>query len=179
MKMYFAKSKLLMILFISAAIFSSCSSDDDGGDGDDINLDGVPTGEIVARDLRNEALTGFSSLTRNEGSQKWWTHITSDFNYVDCGEDQDFSVDGQGYYAFYPDGTMHAKDGIDDTPYYLQEWEWTNNDLNAIYVRGDTSVAFTVTYLNEDNVVYGSNQNVSGPCSIISYEQLSDPHYED
>ncbi|MBR9845152.1 MAG: hypothetical protein GYB35_03125 [Algicola sp.] len=168
-----------MILFISLTMIMSCSKDDDSGNTDPVTLDGVPTGEIVARNLSNETLTGFSSSNRNEGSQKWWTHITSDFNYVDCGDDQDFSVEDLGYYAFYPDGTMHSKSSIDGTPNYLQEWEWTDSNLTAIYVRGDTSVAFTVTYLNDDNAVYGANQSLSGPCSIISYEQLGDPHYVD
>ena len=181
MTVFLRNLKLFTILALSLSMMVSCSSDDDSGDGDDnVNLEGVPTGEIVARDMRNMTLTGFSMLSRNEGSQKWWTHITSDFNYVNCGgEDQDFSIEDLGYYAFYPDGTMHQKSSIDGTPEYLQEWEWTDSSLTAIYVRGDTSVAFSVTYLNEDNAVYGANQTVSGPCSIISYEQLGDPHYED
>lgn len=175
--MYLHTKKILMIFFIAAA-FSSCSSDDSSSD-DGNNLEGVPTGEIVALSLRNATLTGFSQLSRNEGTQKWWTHIISDFNYSGCGEEDGFSQEGNGYYAFYPDGTMHEKSGIDGNPTFLQIWQWTDASQSAIYVRGDTNVPFTVTYLNDDNVVYGSNQSISGSCSIISYEQLGDPHFED
>jgi len=177
MRMYLPKTKILMAFLMVGAIFMSCSSDDSGDSG---NLDGVPSGEIVALELRNETLTGFSGLSRNEGSQKWWSHTTSDFNFSGCGEEgEDYSYDGLGYYAFYPDGSMYSKSGINGTPTYLQEWEWTDSSLSAIYVRGETSVPFTVTYLNEDNVVYGSNQSVGGGCSLTSYEQLGDPHYVD
>jgi len=177
--MYLHTKKILVFFFMAAAILSSCSSDDSSDDGGGNNLDGVPTGEIVALNLRNAALTGFSQLDRNEGTQKWWTHIISDFNYSGCGDEEGFSQEGNGYYAFYPDGTMFEKSGIDGIPSYLQEWQWTDASLSAVYVRGDTSVPFTVTYLNDDNVVYGSNQNISGSCSIISYEQLGNPHFED
>ena len=174
MKINLTQTKLLLLTLVLCA-FTSCSKDDDGGGS---NLDGVPTGEIVAKELRNETLTGFSELSR-DGSQKWWKHTTSDFNFSGCGEDsEDFSEDNLGFYAFYPDGTMYTKSSIDGTPSYLQEWEWTNSNQTAIYVRGETSIPFTVTYLNEDNVVYGSNQNL-GNCNIISYEQLGDPHYVD
>ena len=163
------------MLFV-ATIFSSCSKDDNQESNN--NLDGIPSGEIVARNLRNITLTGFSELSRNEGSQKWWRHTISDFDYIDCGDDNDYSFSDFGYYAFYPDGTMHSKQSIDGTPSYLQEWRWTNSNKTAVYVRDDTSIAYTVTYLNDDNVVYGSSQNVNG-CTLVSYEQLGEPHFVD
>ena len=177
MKFNQPKTKLLLVLFIVTTIFSSCSKDDNQEP--DNGLDGIPSGEIVARNLRNVTLTGFNELSRNEGSQKWWRHIISDFDYSGCGaEEDDYSFTDFGYYAFYPDGTMYSKQSIDGTPVYLQEWEWTSPNKTAVYVRGDTSIAFTVTYLNDDNVVYGSSQSIGG-CTLVSYEQLGDPHFVD
>ena len=176
MKLTFKVPKLFIMAATLAIITFSCSSDD-GGDSN--SIDGVPSGEIVPSEQRNEALTGFYSDTPDEGeTQKWWTHVISDFDFssADCGED--FSLEDQGYIAFYPDGDYYQKWSIDGSASQLGSWEWANSSHSKITVFIDgLEQDFTVTYLNEDNVVYGSVQSGSG-CSVTTYEQFNNPHYE-
>ncbi|MFC0604828.1 hypothetical protein [Winogradskyella pulchriflava] len=167
----------LFIVAIFSIVAFSCSSDD--GDNDSSSIEGVPSGEIVPTELRNEALTGFFSETPIDGeTQKWWTHIISNFDFSsdECGDD--FSIEDQGFIAFYPDGNYYQKFSIGGNPSQLGSWEWSNSSHSRItvYTQG-LEQEFTVTYLNEDNVVYGSVQSASG-CSVTTYEQFNNPHYE-
>ncbi len=155
-------------------LFLSCSKDDEN----DTNLNGVPSGEIVDVEERNETLTGYSDLKDSEESQKWWTHVISSVDYSsdECGTDVEY--EDLGYYAFYPDGSYYYKSSVNGTAYEVGSWEWSDSSKEEIYVSNTTgSGNFTITYLNEDNVVYGSYQSASS-CSATTYEQFNDPFYE-
>ncbi|SHI85926.1 hypothetical protein [Flavobacterium haoranii] len=163
---------ILSVLFISSVtLFTSCSSDDDGGSG----LSGVPTGEIVEVSLRQETLTGFDD--EGNGSQKWWTHVVSsaDFSSDDCGDDQ--TVEDGGYYAWYPNGNYYYKTSINGSTTLAGSWEWTNSSKTKIYIHNNSTGAegeMTLTYLNESNIVYGIKQS-GGGCSVTTYEQFNNP----
>ncbi len=153
-------------------LFASCSKDGDNGP----NLDGVPSGEIVAIEERDEALTGYSELKSTEESQKWWTHVISKFMFSseECGDD--VSYEEMGYYAFYPNGDLYVKTSLSGSATLGGTWNWTDESTkNEIYVYFPSlgqGQNFTITYLNESNVVYGSVQSASG-CSVTTYEQFS------
>lgn len=151
---------------------TSCSKDDDGGSN---GLEGVPSGEIVEVGLRQETLTGFNE--EGSGTQKWWTHVISsaDYSSADCGDDE--VIEDGGYYAWYPDGSYYYKAIISDTPSLVGSWEWTNSSKTKVYIHNYTTSAegeMTVTYLNESNIVYGTNQSAGG-CSVTTYEQFNNP----
>lgn len=150
----------------------SCGGSDDVSSG----LPGVPTGEIVSVELRQQTLTGFSS--RGATNQKWWTHEVSnfDFNNVDCGDDD--TLNNQGYIAFYPDGSLYQRYSTAGTAFKTGDWAWTDSGKSAIRLtRQGESAVFTVTWLNDDNVVYGSNQS-AGSCSVITYEKFGNPYFD-
>ncbi len=155
-------------------LFSSCSKDDDNGS----SLNGVPSGEIVAVEERDEALTGYSDLKDSQETQKWWTHVTTvvDYSSDDCGSDVEYEE--MGYFAFYPDGSYYYKSSVSGYAYAVGSWEWTDSSKEEIYVSNSSgSGDFTITYLNDENVVYGSYQSASG-CSATTYEQFNSPFYE-
>jgi hypothetical protein len=164
------KAFLGLFLLASGIMLTACSKDDEGS-----GLTGVPTGEIVAIGLRDMTLTGYSDLITQEGSQKWWTHVVSSFDFSsdDCGDDQ--TIENSGYYAFYPDGGYYFKSSIDSTPFSVGEWGWTDGSKTKIFISNSIGEGeFTVTYLNEMNIVFGSRQTGPG-CSVVTYEQFNDP----
>ena len=174
--MYQPKTKLLLVMLIVVTIFSSCSKDDDGDESSN-GLDGVPSGEIVAKNLRNITLTGFNELSRNEGSQKWWRfNVVSEMWNGNCDED-DYIGEGFGYLALYPNGESWQKNSIGGEPYFAQNWQWSNGNKTALYLNGETDIAFTITYLNDDNVVYGYNISAGG-CSLTYYEQYGNTVFD-
>jgi hypothetical protein len=156
-----------LLLFVTLA-FTACSSDDGG----ESTLSGVPSGEIVAVAERDQALTGASE---GQGTQKWWTHVVSAFMFSseDCGED--FEYENQGYYAFYPNGNYYTKSSLNGTPTLVGSWEWYNSSKSKIIISNDLGEAVnTLTYLNADNVVFGTKQNAEG-CKVTTYEQFNNP----
>lgn len=169
--------KLLTLLVVSFFVVS-CSSDDDiAGD-----LAGVPKGEIVELALRNITLTGSDDLNvpRNTdtSSQKWWTHVISSatINREECGDDTE--IKNSGYFAFYPNGDYYAKTSKDGTAIRQGSWSWTSSSKDKITVSTQLgTVNFSVTYLNDNNVVYASVQSEGG-CSATTYEQFNDPFFE-
>ncbi|WP_432670981.1 hypothetical protein [Flavobacterium sp. SM2513] len=162
---------ICLLLFVSSA-FIACSSDDGG----DSTLSGVPSGEIVSVELRNETLTGFSD---DEGSQKWWTHVVSSIfssNEEECGWDTEY--ENQGYFAFFPDGNYYQRTSFSGSQTLVGSWEWANSSKTKISISNQTGEGvMTVTYLNDENIVFGNKQNIEG-CSITSYEQFNDPIWE-
>ena len=172
--MKFQLKRLSLLLFVTFVAFS-CSSDSDS---DNDRFEDVPSGEIVARNMRQEALTGFSDDDRANNQQKWWTHVISDFNFSGCDdEEEDFSELSVGYFAFYPDGGLYYRSSPDGTPTYSGDWEWKNSNKNAIHLNGETSVDFEIRYLNADNVVYASYQGNSA-CNVVTYEQFDNPYFD-
>ncbi|HLT52768.1 MAG TPA: hypothetical protein VKZ97_02700 [Flavobacteriaceae bacterium] len=164
-----------LLLCTALVTLSACSKDDDGDGGS--NLDGVPSGEIVSAEFRNVVLTGYTDLESGEGTQRWWTHVISDFNFnsEDCGDD--FSYEDTGYYAWYPDGSYYVKTSLNGSPTQVGEWEWANSSKTRIYIYNYSNGSegeMTVTYLNDNNVVYGSYQS-GGGCSLTTYEQFNNP----
>ena len=169
-KLYIMKNKLknVFVVLFFFSIFIACSGDDDST----LELIGVPTGEIVAVELRQEVLTGFSN---GAGSQKWWTHVTSsvDFSSTECGDDQEYN--NQGYYAFYASGEYYYKTSTNGSETLVGTWAWEDSSKSKMIISNQSGSAVnTVTYLNADNVVFGSNQS-SGGCSAITFEQFNNP----
>lgn len=175
------KVSLLSYIFFAltlTASLGSCSkdsNDDDGGN----NLDNVPSGELVAVELRNETLTGFPEGGNQSGTQKWWTHVITSVKYSNsqCGEDLTYT--DLGYMAFYPSGEYYLKTSLGEQPEVIGSWEWANSTKSAILVTNSLGqqAEFSVTWLNDNNVVYGSNQGGTS-CSVTTYEQFNDPFFE-
>jgi hypothetical protein len=165
------KNLLKTFIFIAfVSVISSCSSEDSSN-----GLDGVPSGEIVSVEKRQLTLTGFSDSPQNSETQKWWTHVISKVNIngpEECGED--VTQNELGYVAFYDDGGIYIKSSRSGSASRSGSWEWTNSDKNSITTQ---NVDFTVTYLNDTNVVYASVQS-SGPCSATTYEKFNDPFFD-
>lgn len=156
------------VVLAAATLFLGCSSDDGGSS----KLSGVPTGEIVAVELRDESLTGFSD---GEGAQKWWRHVISsiEYNSEDCGDSQE--IENVGYFAFYPNGNYYQKSSIESTQQLVGSWEWKNDAKKQMYFSNQTGEGeVTLTYLNEINIVFGSSMSAEG-CSVTSYEQFNNP----
>lgn len=165
----------------------SCSSDDNGGNKDYLN--GVPKGEVVPIGERFVTLTGYdegstsSSLmaTSQTNSQKWWKYIYGEIEYNCEGENDVEEIEEAGYYyAFFPNGKMYYKDGINGTPFAHNDWEWADSSKSKVRITdewGDSQV-FEFTELNANAVVYASYQSQQG-CSLLSWEQLGNPVYED
>tara|TARA_B100000767_G_C19731721_1_gene522023 strand:+ start:762 stop:1262 length:501 start_codon:yes stop_codon:yes gene_type:complete len=158
------------ILIAFVGVISSCSSEDSSN-----GLDDVPSGEIVSVEKRQFTLTGFSDSPQNSETQKWWTHVISKASVngpEECGEDE--TQNDLGYIAFYEDGGIYYKTSISGSAQRGGSWEWTNSDKNSIITQ---NIEFTVTYLNDTNVVYGSFQT-SGPCSATTYEKFNNPFFD-
>lgn len=175
-------NRIKRISFITSIFFAltltvslvSCSKDDDGGN----ELADIPSGELVAVELRNETLTGFPDDGRQPGVQKWWTHVITsiEFSSTECGDD--ITETAIGYLAFYPTGGIFLKNSPGEEPFNIGSWEWANSNRSAIFVSNSAGQGeFTVTWLNENNVVYGSVQS-SGGCSATTYEQFDNPYFE-
>ncbi len=104
--------------------------------------------------------------------------LISEFNFSSeaCGDDLSYTE--MGYYAFYPDGDLYVKTSINGTPSLGGTWNWTDESAkDEIYIYFPSlgqGQNFTITYLNEDNVVYGSIQSANG-CSVTTYEQFNNP----
>ncbi len=173
------KKAKLLVMFLSVTLFSIGCSKDGGGGGSTKFSDNVPTGEIVAKELRNETLTGFSNSEgepKNTNTQKWWEMHIQALTSSNCPEyDDSTDYEGDGYYvAFYPNGDLASKYGTDGTPDVYSSWEWSNSNKNSIDLEGTT---FTITYLNDDNVVYASKQSGEG-CTVETYEQFGSPYFD-
>ena len=162
------------ILVAVIGTFSFCSSSDDSE-----SLDNVPNGEIVPIEQREITLTGFSENQQSGESQKWWTHVVTKVVLSgpdECGENQ--TINNQGYFAFYTNGGLYYKSSSSSSPISAGSWEWANSNKTSILVSNQSGEQdFSVTYLNDSNVVYGSVQS-QGPCSATTYEQFNNPFFE-
>ncbi|MFY9244016.1 MAG: hypothetical protein WAO74_13430 [Polaribacter sp.] len=158
-----------VLLLTLAFTFSFCSGDDS----DSGQFPGVPSGEIVALELRQETLTGYSA--KGVDAQKWWTHVVSNIDISgpeDCGEGQ--SIRNVGYFAFSPNGDLIFRTSKNGSTTTRGTWRWGNDNKNTVYASDIGNVEFTLTYLNANNLVIASQQ-AAGPCSATTYEQFNDP----
>lgn len=178
------KTAKLFFMGVAVAILSmGCSKDDDGSKGGKTDFSSnVPSGEIVPVELRNETLTGYSELNAPskgvmpEGIQKWWEYKHGEISSVDCPEfNQPLDVGTDYYFGLYPDGSAYSKYGVDGTPTYIGDWNWTSSAKEALVISWAEGAVFYLTYLNETNLVYASKQSVQG-CSVETYEQMHNPH---
>jgi len=184
--------KTIGLLFSLGLVVFSCSEEDKN------YLNDVPKGEIVPVGERFFALTGYdegstSSLSMETSqvssqkadsqtnSQKWWKYIYGEIEYNCGGESGMETVEEVGYYyAFSPDGKMYYKDGIGGTPFAYNDWDWADNSKSKVKITdewGDSQI-FEFTELNANAVVYASYQSQPG-CSLLTWEQLGNPVYED
>lgn len=179
--------KTIGLVFSLGLMVISCSSDDNGGNKDYLN--GVPKGEIVPVGERFVTLTGYnegsasssSMATSQTNSQKWWKYIYGEIEYNCEGENDVEEIDEDGYYyAFFPNGKMYYKDGINGTPFAYNDWEWADSSKSKVRISNNygESLVFEFTELNADAVVYASYQSQQG-CSLLTWEQLGSPVHED
>lgn len=180
-------SQTICLVFSLGLVAVSCSSDDNGGNKD--YLKGVPKGEIVPVGERFVTLTGFeegeagvsSREASQANSQKWWKYIYGEIEYNCEGENDVEEIEEVGYYyAFFPNGKMYYKDGISGTPYAYNDWEWADSSKSKIRISNNygESQVFEFTELNANAVVYASYQSYQG-CSLLTWEQMGNPVYEE
>lgn len=168
-------SSFFIILFLSAA----CSSNPTSSSSE--KFEDVPKGEIVSVDMRDETLTGIKPGSSNKeisavDSQKWWLQIISKVDYSDCEgyEDQDITQDNV-YYGFKPGGSLYIKQGESGSEQYVTSWEWADDSKSAIIIETFPDVEFELTALNDDEVIYASQQEFEGGCKAVTWEQFGDP----
>lgn len=175
MKCFFKKVNFFIVIFVAITIVSCSSNDDESSNW----LDTIPSGEIIATEEREKALTGFSEDESEEELQKWWTHVVSNVEITgpeECGES--IAVNNSGFIAFYTNGSIYYKSSKSGSAVYNGSWEWVDSNKDAVYVSNSLgSQEFTLTYLNEDNIVYGSQQS-EGSCAAITYEEFDEPYFE-
>ena len=176
MKSFFKIVKIFIVIVFVTSL-ASCSSNDDLASSE--GLGSVPKGEIVSLEERQVALTGFSDNQLNSETQKWWKHVISDVKISgpdECGED--LSIEENGYVAFYTNGSLYFKYDTSGSASSIGSWEWTNSNKTAVLISNSLgNQEFTVTYLNENTVVYGSVQSSEG-CSAVTYEKFNSPYFE-
>ncbi|MEX0722044.1 MAG: hypothetical protein WD059_15310 [Balneolaceae bacterium] len=169
----------IISLFVLSIVIFSCGSPT--GSSYDV-FEGVPTGEIVPVEERDETLTGIESASANKqmstsaNAQKWWLQKISKIEYSGCldAEDEDITLDNT-YFAFKPDGDMYIKVGEDGTEQNATSWEWTDESKSAIELELYPDVEFELTSLNDDELVYASLQEGEQGCKAVTWEQFGDP----
>lgn len=184
------KTIKLLLIGIIGLIIIGCSSDDDGS-----SSNSIPSGEIVSIELRNKTLTGFNESS-NEGlspkdllsGQKWWVVKGSDIFFEgSCpGETEDFLEEAKSqikeaignHTALTPDGSILIKLKGEGEPFLNGSWEWTDDSKEAILISsGSVSGELDITYLNDENLVYGNVQSEAG-CSLLQFVQFNEPYEE-
>ncbi len=181
MKTFKLLKNIGLVLFLGL-IAVACSSDDNKGGGSDHFKD-VPKGEIVSVEQRFITLTGYeentvavnSVSTLNADTQKWWKYIYGKIEYNCEGENESEEIDEAGfYYAFFPNGKLYYKDGVDGVPVAYNNWEWTDSSKSKVRITDNydgESMVFEFTELNSNTVVYASYQSEGG-CSLLTWEKL-------
>lgn len=140
----------------------------------------MPSGDIVAIELRNEVLTGFTTIAnggRVQQTQKWWKQIKSTVDYQGCEGYEDETISQTDvYYGFKPDGTLYARS--DNTEYYHTTWKWATSKKDAIVLEEYPDVEFKMTSLNDSQVVYATFQPQGSGCNVVTWEQFGSPVLE-
>lgn len=174
--------KLKILILISVMmLFISCGDNPAGSSGGD-KFEGVPKGEIVPVELRDETLTGISnssSKRKAANSQKWWRQVVSKIDYTGCEgyEDEEITAENM-YFGFKPEGSLYVKDGENGSESYATSWQWSDESKSAIVLGMAPDVEFELTALNDEEVVYASSQEFEGGCRAVTWEQFGDPVQE-
>lgn len=179
------KKARLFLMMVSLAILAvGCSKDDDKGGGETGTApEGVPTGEIVPVDQRNEVLTGFDMVNgeskgtsdTNE-SQRWWTYKFGEIMSTECPEYEQ-QLQNDYFIAWTNDGRIIYKYDVDgEIIDQGKTWEWKDNSTKDVLILNG-SAEFTLSKLNDGGVVYYSEQDNLG-CAVTVYEEVNEPHYE-
>lgn len=175
--------KLISVLLITSTL-TFCSNDDN--DSVRNSSSSIPEGEIVAVEKRDEALTGFSSSSnsKNLSSQKWWivkkSFIGSSGSSCpneEINEAKELLNESTGNHtAFTADGDIFVKLKGEEPSIRTGSWSWTDDTKSSISIgSNDVSGILKVTYLNDNNVVYGNTQTGEG-CTVTQYVQFHEPY---
>lgn len=172
--------KLLSLFFLAVLLVCCSNSNNEEVEEEKLNhFSDIPSGEIVQTNLRTLMLTGRENSTSNKNTQKWWTHLTSEyiFNNEDCRNRN--NIHNAGYFAFANNGTLYIKLNKNDAASNGGRWKWTSSKKNKITItyRSGDQQDFTITYLNENNIIYASKQS-KGECSLLMYQQFNNPFFE-
>ena len=171
--------KSLMILM--ALLMVGCSSDDDSDGSTNSNApDGVPTGLIVPKSERAFVLTGSdegeAGLT-SKANGKTWKYDYGEVLFSDsCGEEDEL-LPGNQFLTFKSNGSIEysTESGI---VFETKTYEW-GPSKDYVLLDGNTEVKFFFSELNNNQVVYYSEQSVpNSNCTLTTYEVLNQPSTE-
>ena len=154
-------SKRLLIVGLSIILFTQCSKDDDAAPAD---LPGVPTGEIVALEERDEVLTGDPNGIEGRvlaGPVIWWLNQENILSDCNGGEATDFT--DRNEYSFGTDGILYARSPGSTNAQSGGSWSWSSSAKEAIIYQ---SVEFKFTELNKNAITYASRQTAGDQCAI-------------
>lgn len=167
------KIKLVAIV-LAAAFFTNCTKENN--DITNTSYSGVPSGEIVPVEERSKVLTGSSELLKSSNlTLIYWSFKSSKAIVSGCSDAGTYDIleevdEDLPQVAFSPDGTFYAKSN-NVSEINVGTWVWADENKTGIILSSYGDVVFTFTALNENQVVYASNQNAEG-CSVITYEEL-------
>lgn len=167
-------------LLITLFLVISCSESDDNLE----KLSDAPTGEIINITLRDFILTGNNATASKQSestiSQKWWNHKVSSFNYSNSKCGQNYKVNNTGHFAFTHNGEILVKLYKNSESKIGGYWKWTSNNKEAISIThlGREEKVFTITYLNDNNIVYSSSNQEEEDCYVSIYEQFNNPYFK-
>jgi hypothetical protein len=175
----YLRHSILFSLFTVLILLVSCSDDDENSGSVSANVpDGVPSGEIVPVEERDFVLTGFDSNTSGRSkamNQKRWSYEYGEIFSDNCPElDRNIS---DGYYVSYtPSGNIEYTDQNGDFYAPSKTWEWTEGK-NAIIINGNDDAIFWFSELNDDRIIYYSEQSNS-ECDVVTFESLNEPIFD-
>ncbi len=170
--------KILFMLLSISFITLSCSSSDD--DSDSIDHPEGFSGELVPVGQRDMALTGYDVASRGiTGEFKWWNADETAGTFSGgCPDDEDyedwFESNLSLEIAFSSDGVIYQRysGGNQEA---VGDWSWTNSSKNKVNWRNyddEETFKVSVTYLNENNLVYYLALS-NGGCTFREYLKLS------
>ena len=166
-----------LMIFVALSMVA-CSSDDDS-DGSTSNApDGVPSGLIVPESERAFVLTGSNEAKArltSKANGKTWKYDYGEFMYDGCDEEDETNINDNLFVTFKPNGTIEYS-REDGNIFETRPWDW-GPSKNSIFLDGNSEVKFFFSELNNNQVVYYSEQSNLG-CNLTTYEVLNQPSTE-